>query len=232
MIAEPDRWHRFMIDSVIEPILGKDLPTIRPVTKPALLRQTLNLSLSSPAQEISLRKFSGDLSDPGSLTTIKGYLELLEGVFLIRLLHKYSTRPLSTRTSSPKILPLCPALISCMTSTQRVLHDHDWRGRVFESVLGARLHNLFRENLWYWRQGNDEVDFVARWDDSIYAIEVKSTTHSYNTLKSKGLIQFKKHFPRSHLIIMNQVTGEQFLALKSDAECKKYLENIATAVPI
>ncbi len=151
MIAEPDRWHRFMIDSVIEPILGKDLPTIRPVTKPALLRQTLNLSLSYPAQEISLRKFTGELSDPGSITTIKGYLELLEGAFLIRLLHKYSTRPFSTRTSSPKILPLCPALISCMTSTHRVLHDHDWRGRVFESVLGARLHNLFRENLWYWR---------------------------------------------------------------------------------
>jgi predicted AAA+ superfamily ATPase len=228
MIAEPERWHRFMIDSVLEPILGKDLPTLRQVTKPALLRQTMSLSLSYPAQEVTLRKFAGELTDGGSVATIKGYLELLEGAFLIRLLYKYSTRPITTRTSSPKILPLCPALISCFAPPQRVIRDAAWRGRVFEAVLGARLSNVFREQIWYWREGKHEVDFVVSYDDQIYGIEVKSNDFGGTTT---GLMEFQKRFPRSKLMILNERSGQEFLGLQSDQDCRDFVARVSSRGP-
>jgi uncharacterized protein len=229
MIADTERWQRFMLDSVIEPILGRDLPSIRPVTKPALLRQALALSLSYPAQEVSLRKLLGGLEQGGSVTTVKSYLELLEGAFLIRLIYKYSTRPLSTRTSSPKLLPLCPALISCYTTPTRIVSDATWRGRVFESTIGAKLSNIFRENFWYWRQGNHEVDFVVTWDDELYGIEVKSS--QYEKLHT-GLQEFKKQFNKSKLVILNQDSGKDFLSLSSIQESKEFLKRISTDISL
>jgi uncharacterized protein len=225
MISEPERWQRFMIDSVIEPVIGKDLPAIRTVTKPAVLRQTMSLSLCYPAQEVALRKFSGELLNEGSPATVKGYLEMLEGAFLIRLLYKYSTRPISTKTSSPKIIPLCPALISCFSPPQRVVRDASWNGRVFESIIGARLSGLFREQLWYWRHGHHEVDFVFKWNDQLYGIEVKSSTFAG---KTNGLHEFSRKFPNSRIIVLNQDSGKNFLAIEDSQNAKDFLAKIST----
>lgn len=206
LISEEARWQIFIRDSIIEPMLSRDLLSLRAVAKPALFRQTLHLALSYPAQEISLDKLLGQMQDRGNSTTIKGYLELLEAGFILRSLPKYSTRPLSRKSSSPKILPLCSALIHAFASPKRFDEDPTWHGRVFEAAIGARLA-LLSEDLHYWRDGTDEVDYVVPLDEQLLAIEVKSG----RPRRSGGLAAFRERFADASTLVINREIGEQFL---------------------
>ena len=97
------RWRDFINHSIIEPVLLRDLLSLAVVNKPALFRQAFQLCLAYPAMEISLQKLLGQLQESGNVTTIKHYLELFEGAFLIKVLQKYSGSEIKKRGSSPKI---------------------------------------------------------------------------------------------------------------------------------
>lgn len=92
------RWLAYLRLSIVETVLDKDVSQIRRVARPALFRQVFELLCNYPAAEISLRKLVGQLQDPGSVETVKHYIELLEGAFLIRTLQKFSTNPLQKRS--------------------------------------------------------------------------------------------------------------------------------------
>jgi len=180
------RWQDFMQKGVLEPVFSRDLLHDGVVNKPALFRQAFELCLKYPAQELSLNKILGSLQDKGNVTTIRHYLDLYEAAFLLRTLSKYSGAAHVAKSSIPKILPLAPALIHAVTSPLKINDDPDWRGRVFEAVVGSKL-NQMRGKLFYWREGNYEVDFVFESDEKLYAIEVKSGRMRKNTF---GLQQF------------------------------------------
>ncbi len=213
LVDEPERWQQFIRDSILEPMLSRDILALRAVSKPALLRQTLELALRHPAQEISLQKILGQLQDSGNSTTIRGYLELLEAGFVIKTLTKFSTRPLSTKSSSPKIIPLCGALMHAFENPSRIDTDTAWKGRVFEAVIGATLARCFPK-VSYWRDGRYEVDFVVEDDSRLFAIEVKSSSEGRLT----GLTEFKKRFKNTISIVLNYESGEKFLAAEDPAE--------------
>ena len=198
LIDDDERWQRFVRDSIVEPILSKDVFGIRTVTKPALLRQTFELAVKYPAQEISIQKLLGQLQDRGNATTIKGYLELLQAGFVLAILEKYSTRPISTKSSSPKLVPLCPALIHAFTPPSRFDQDPEWRGRVIEAAIGAALCRAFPE-VWYWRERNSEVDFVVRHESRLLGIEVKSGRKK----TAHGLAEFIKNFEEATPIVLS-----------------------------
>jgi predicted AAA+ superfamily ATPase len=55
--------------------------------------------------------------------------------------------------------------------------DHEFWGRLVESAVGAHLANAAYMGdceLFYWRERNQEVDFVVRVGRAVTAIEVKS----------------------------------------------------------
>lgn len=88
-----------------------------------------------------------------------------------------------------------------VNSFEEAKSDPAYWGRVFESACGAFLVNECRKNnykLFYWREGNDEVDFVIQNGERIIAIEIKSgmrITHA-------GLSALNKRFkPEKSLII-------------------------------
>lgn len=213
LIRDPLRWQQFIRDSIVEPVLARDVTNLRTITKPALFRQTFELALSYPAQEVSFQKFLGQLQDKGNASTIKGYLELLEGAFVLRLLYKFSIRPLSVKSSSPKILPLSPALMHTFKEPSSIFTDSAWKGRVFEAAIGAALMQTSRE-VFYWRDGNDEVDFVLKKDKQILAIEVKSG----RPRRGEGIQAFQKKFPDAKTIVMDRELGEMFLSAPSFEE--------------
>jgi predicted AAA+ superfamily ATPase len=53
------RWQKYLRDSIIEPVLIKDILGLSSVQKPALFRQTFELAMAFPAQEVSLQKLLG-----------------------------------------------------------------------------------------------------------------------------------------------------------------------------
>ena len=202
-----DRWYAYLKDAIVEAVIGKDILQNRKVANPALFRQAFEILCRCPAQEISYTKLLGQLQDKGNTDLVKYYLELYAGAFLIYSLEKYANKAWLTRSSSPKILPACPALYT-MTAGPRVLADPEQRGRVFELAVGAELLQLPGE-LFYWREKNAEVDFVYRYQGRLYAIEVKSGRKK----SAKGLDAFRNHFPEAHPVI---VTPDNFARLSEN----------------
>ena len=197
-----DRWYTYLKDSIVEAVIGKDILLNRKVGNPALFRQAFEILCHYPAQEISYTKLLGQLQDRGNTDLIKYYLELYSGAFLVHSLDKYSAKRWLTRSSSPKIIISCPALYT-MTLGPHVLADPERRGRLFELAVGAQLLQLPGE-LYYWREKNDEVDFVYRYQGKLHAVEVKSGRKK----NAKGLDAFMSNFPDARPVIL---TPDNFL---------------------
>lgn len=191
---DPLRWKNYILNSIIEPVLGKDILGQNPVSKPALFRQTFELTCQYPAQVISLQKILGQLQDRGNVSTMKHYLDLLEKSFLVKCLEKWSGPPIQTRASIPKILVLNQALIHAYQSPDRLQHDPRWYGYVLENVVGAHLLSLPDTRMYYWREGPDEVDYVLKTPKNLRAIEIKSGLKSDET---RGLQKFSKLYPKA-----------------------------------
>jgi len=198
-------WVDYVKTSIIATSIEKDILQFHTVKNPALFKQAFEILISYPAQEISYTKLLGQLQDKGNVEVIKYFISLYEGAFLIKALEKFSNKTYKIKASSPKILPLAP----CMPYLQlRNNYTPAEEGRVFELIVGAQLVRT-GEDLYYWRQGNHEVDYVLKAGRNIWAIEVKSGRKK----SGKGLEQFKKNFPSARLSL---ITRENYLEFEED----------------
>lgn len=223
LASDKERWQHFMRESVIEPVVSRDISLLREIAKPALFRQTLALAMHYPAMEVSYQKLLGQLQDRGNATTVKSYLEKIEHAFLLKILEKYSTRPISAKSSSPKIVPLAPALVHSYTDPGRIDTDNDWRGRLLESAVGSKLLEFFSGHVYYWRERAHEVDFVVTVDDELFAIEVKSG----RTRKEGGLSAFSNNFKAARLATFNWEIAQDFLQLRTAKSTTEFIQRIS-----
>ncbi len=189
-------WLNYVQNSIIDAVIGKDILSIARVKSPALFKQCFYLACSYAAQEISYTKLLGQLQDKGNTELVKYYLELFEQAFLIKQIFKYSNKKTLARSSSPKILPLCPALYSVTLDADLNAENY---GRAFELTIGFLLSTLPGE-LYYWRNKNLEVDYVYKFGKKLWAIEIKSNKKQ----TAKALTEFKKEFPTAELLLINK----------------------------
>lgn len=201
---DPDRWYAYMKDAIVEAVIGKDILQARKVASPALFRQAFQILCAYPAQEISYTKLLGQLQDKGNTDLVKYYIELYGGAFMLHALQKYSPKAWLARSSSPKMLPACPALYS-MAAGVDVRQSAEQRGRAFELAVGAELVQQPGQ-VYYWRERNDEVDFVYQYRDRLYAIEVKSGRKK----SAKGLDAFCAQAPEARRVIVTPENFAQF----------------------
>lgn len=199
-----ERWYAYMKESIVEAVIGKDILQNRRVANPALFRQAFEILCHYPAQEISFTKLLGQLQDRGNTDLVKYYIELYGGAFLLYALQKYSAKEWLARSSTPKMLPACPALYT-MASGKMDENDPEQRGRVFELAVGAELIQ-FPGELFYWREKQTEVDFVFKSHGKLYAIEVKSGRKK----SAKGLDAFVEKFPNARRIVITPENFQQF----------------------
>ena len=179
LVRQPDRWARYVRDSLIEPILSRDVLLLSRVDKPALLRRLLELACAYSGQILSYTKMLGQLQDAGNTTTLAHYLDLLAGAGLVTGLPKYAGGIARRRASSPKLQVFNTALITAQARTTlgQARGDRAFWGRLVESAIGAHLANAAASgdcSVHYWRDRNREVDFVVQAGRTVVAIEVKS----------------------------------------------------------
>jgi len=178
LIEEPERWRRYILDSLVETAISRDILLLTRVDKPALLRRLFQLGCAYSGQILSYQKMIGQLTDAGNTTTLAHYLELLQGAGMLAGLSKYAHGQVRQRGSSPKLQVLNTALMTVHDhrSQKETKVDRDQWGLV-ESCVGAHLLNSsFGTNIQvtYWRERNHEVDFVLHQGKRRVAIEVKS----------------------------------------------------------
>lgn len=216
LIDEPQRWRHYILDSLIETTISRDIFLMSRVDKPALLRRLFQLGCAYSGQILSYQKMLGQLTDAGNTTTLAHYLELLSAAGMLTGLQKYSNGQLRQRGSSPKLQVLNTALMSAIDgrSFQEARTDTDYWGRLVESCVGAHLINSsFGTDIsvFYWRAGNDEVDFVLRHRRKIVAIEVKTAARRQSL---PGMSAFLKlcSSARPLLVGGQGITFDEFLS--------------------
>lgn len=179
LIGEPARWARYVLDSLIETSISRDVLLLTRVDKPALLRRLFELACRYSGQVLSYTKMLGQLQDAGNTTTLAHYLELLAGAGMVCGLPKYAGDAARSRGSSPKLQVLNTALMTAASgyTLAEARADREFWGRLVESAVGAHLANAAMRGecaLHYWRERNHEVDFVVQAGRRLTAIEVKS----------------------------------------------------------
>jgi len=216
LIKDEIRWKKYVKDSLIETSISKDILMLTRVDKPALMKNLFELGCLYSGQILSFTKIQGQLQDAGNTTTLSHYLKLLDTAGLLGGIEKFAATAIRKRSSSPKFQVHNNALLSAqqneLQSDARSKPDK-W-GRIVESAIGAHLLNhSIRENfsVFYWRERNEEVDFVLEKQGKVVAIEVKSNYAK----KKKGMDTFNRKFGPHRMVLIdnNSLPWHEFLKI-------------------
>jgi predicted AAA+ superfamily ATPase len=217
LVSDEQRWKQYVRESLIETSISKDILMLTRVDKPALMKRLFELSCNYSGQILSYNKMLGQLKDAGNTTTLSHYLSLLSTAGLVTGIEKYSNNIIRKKSSSPKFQVYNTAQISAQSNTsfEEAMGNPAIWGRLVESAVGAHLLNQAVSRdfaLSYWREANDEVDFVIE-QKQLIGIEVKSGS----TENTSGMAAFKKKFhPDKMLLIGNAgLPWQAFLQMKS-----------------
>jgi len=202
-LGDESVWKSYIVDSLIETVLARDVLQMATVAKPVLLRHLFALAATLPAQIVSYTKMLGQLQDAGNTTTLAHYLRLLESGFLVSGLELFSRGVQRRRGSSPKLVLWNNALVTalCGRSFAEALGDTIWWGRLVENAVGAHLCNQLRSveySLSYWREAGCEVDYVVARGNRIWCIEAKSGRSG----RTSGLARFRSRYPEARPLLV------------------------------
>lgn len=203
LVQDEQRWRNYIKDSLIETSISKDILMLTRVDKPALLKRLFELGALYSGQILSYTKLMGQLQDAGNTTTLSHYLQLLSDAGLLGGIEKYAGNAINKRSSSPKFQVYNNALLTALenhTFAEIQTNAKDW-GRLVESAIGSHLINCSvseRYELYYWRENNNEVDFVIKKNGKLIGIEVKSGRRADN----KGMSVFSKSYKPDKVLLV------------------------------
>lgn len=167
------------------------------------MRAPFEIGAMYSAREISYRKLLGQLDDRGNTEVISHYLDLLSHAGLLSGLRKYDEKPLRSKTSSPRLLVHDTSLMTAASEedAEALFANPAQKGHLIETAAGAYLLERSRQERFsvrWWRDRNDEVDFVITKGRKRTAIEVKGG----HTRRTKGLGAFVEKYPGTYVLIV------------------------------
>ena len=214
-INDERRWRKYIKDSIVAPAIERDVLQTKTIYKPALMKQLFELSCAYSSEELSLNKMIGQLQDVGNVTTLAGYLTTLDESRLLCGLKKYASDNARKYNSVPKLMVYNTALFSVQSGVnfRKAFTTPKLWGRWAESAVGAYLLNQADEydyKLYYWREREDEVDFIIDYNRQCIAIEVKSGRRTNN--EGLGAFRDKFHPVLSFVVGSGGVPIDEFLS--------------------
>ncbi len=214
-IEDQERWRSYIVESLIEPNIERDILALQRVIKPALLRRLFDYAGVYSGQIVSYSKILEHIQDKGNTATIVRYLYLLSNAGLVTGLSNFSKSSSLGRTSRPKLIVRNTALMTARSgySFEEAKANSRYWGRLVETAVGAHLLNTAGQNerIFYWRDKNLEVDFVIVRAGRIRAIEVKT---GHGDIDRRGLDEFQSRYGGLDPIVVggNGMPLEQFLS--------------------
>ncbi|MBR5982115.1 MAG: ATP-binding protein [Bacteroidales bacterium] len=213
------RWRNYILDALVAPAIEKDVIMTTNIYKPALMRQLFELGCSYSAEILSLTKMLGQLQDAGNVTTLSSYINVLKQSNLLAGLQKYANDDARKYQSSPKYQVYNNALFTAYRGTtfEKDRIDLELWGRWVESAVGTYLLGGAEEGgykVFYWRERNQEVDFIILRNGETLALEVKSGKRGMNS----GIKTFIENFhpKRAFVIGTDGIPLEDFFQCNID----------------
>lgn len=193
-IGDFRRWKKYVKDALVAPAIEKDVLLTSNIYKPSLMSRLFKVGCSYSGELLSLTKMLGQLQDAGNVRTLSSYLEILKQAHLLCGLQKFACDEARKRQSIPKFSVFNNALL---TAYRGKGFDKDYVdpmiwGRWVESAVGTCLLDFVEDNdchFYYWRDHNNEVDYILESQGDVVAIEVKSGKRGMNS----GIPMFQKN---------------------------------------
>lgn len=179
----PEAWHRDsprrrqrFFESYVADLLSRDIKQVADIEKAGDMRRLVSLLAAQTCGLLSLNRLANELTI--SSPTVRGYIEILETIFLVRLIPAWSANLTTRAIGTPKVIFLDSGLAHYLTT-----------GAVGDAPLGGLLENfvlgeLARQLTWsqssarlyhYRDRDQNEVDGILE-DNAgqIVGIEVKA----------------------------------------------------------
>jgi predicted AAA+ superfamily ATPase len=203
LLRDEQRWKEYIRNSIIETTVSKDILMLTRVDKPAVLRNLFELGSLHSGEILSFTKILGQLQDAGNTTTLANYLVQLTQAGMLTGLEKYSGAITRQRGSIPKFQVFNSAYVSALSDVgfKKISSIPDRWGRIVESAVGAHIVNSTMHSnisVFYWRDGDNEVDFVLKKAEEIVGIEVKSGSGKL----AAGAAAFRNRYSPSKVILV------------------------------
>ena len=169
------RWRRDYISTFLE----RDIPNLGFQMPPATLRRFWMMLAHYHGQVFNASEIGKSLGL--SHTTIRKYLDILTGTFMVRQLHPWIENLGKRQVKSPKIYfrdsGLFHTLLECETEEQMRVHPKrgaSWEGFALEEII--RMNQLRENDVYFWATHNEaELDLFFIKKGKRIGYEIKFT---------------------------------------------------------
>ncbi|MDG6225297.1 MAG: ATP-binding protein [Candidatus Thermoplasmatota archaeon] len=163
IIGEEKRFRSMYVrSSVVDNIINKDLKELEGIKDTDLVREMLKIFSSNPGMIVDLSSLGDDLGI--SRQTVSKYLRALLSAYCLIRVYSYHRNFLTSSKKAKRIYLAHPCIIESFDGEI----DTPEIGRVIENVMVSNLDPVF-----FYRDGNKEIDIIARDRDMPLPVEVK-----------------------------------------------------------
>jgi predicted AAA+ superfamily ATPase len=178
----------------VERAIYKDIPQAYSVDNPMLLERVLYTLAGQMTGIVSPSRISKNLQF--SQPTFDRYLSYLAQAFLVFTLPNYSGSETARQKRGRKLYFVDGAIRNAALQRGTApLRDPAETGLLIENLVAGHLHALSQQSqarLYYWRDGDDEVDLVYDDPNAPLALEVSASPRH----ERYGLFRLTERFPR------------------------------------
>ncbi|MFZ1290133.1 MAG: ATP-binding protein [Melioribacteraceae bacterium] len=160
---------KMILKNIFTSFFEKDIKIISDIKDIRELRDLILLLIPRIGNILDVMKLSNDLGI--NRVKIYSYLDLLQGVFFLRLIPKYSKSIDRSVAGGRKVYFSDTGLLNIIGRVNE--------GQLFENTISNQLAN-YGEVSYYNKRNKAEIDFIL---DKAYAFEVKNTVHPKDLLK-------------------------------------------------
>lgn len=169
------QWREDFISSHVE----RYLPQLGITAAPVLLRRFCSMLAHQQGATVNLSKLAGSLGIDGK--TVRRYLDLLEGLYLVRSLPPWSRNAGKRLVKSPKVYWRDSGILHTLAGLPSLEHvlghplcGASWEGYCVEQILGRLAKGATCSH--YRTHAGAEVDLVIEQaDGEVIAVEIKRT---------------------------------------------------------
>jgi len=183
----------------IRTFLERDIPALGIRIPAETLRRFWSMLAHMNGSVLNASKLASSMGV--SVPTIKNYIDILEGTFVIRQLRPFHTNTKKRLVKSPKIYIRDTGLIHCLLGIESYndLLGHPALGNSYEAfVIASLLENFPRFEASFYRSSSGaEIDLVLEKGSTKIAIEIKSSaapTLTQGYFEALKVIQPKRAF--------------------------------------
>jgi len=182
-------------EAYLRALLERDVPAVRPGLEAATLTRLVTMLAHLHGGLVNESELAGGLGV--TAPTVGRYVDVLEGLFVVRRLPPYFANVGKRLTKAPRVYFRDTGLLHALLGVADPdgLRGHpkvgaSWEGFVIEQILGALGQARVSPRAFFWRtHGGAEVDLILEMGGTILPIEVKL---SGSPVVSRGLLECMK----------------------------------------